>query len=141
MSDKPYIDAGDLTEWKARKWLLAMGMTAKELSCPEGVCGFQILHLPSVADELTKILDNIRQKINYMESVKISYSADRPIPVHEELEYLCKTEAVLSCAFQNVNSCQQLTLEILNRCCGGHVADEVPGFSEPKTKIPDQGME
>lgn len=63
MSDKPCIDAGALTEWKARKWLCAIGRMAEELSRPSGVCSFQARHLPSVADVLTQILDNTRKKL------------------------------------------------------------------------------
>ncbi|EDR7078751.1 hypothetical protein KG365_003577 [Salmonella enterica] len=129
MSDKICINAQDLTEQETKEWLCKIGETAKELRTPSGVFHFQAMRLPSVAKELNEILDNTRRKINYLESVRTTYSADRPISVHEELEFLYKLEGLLEEAFQSVQTSFQMTSEILGRCWGEHPADEVPGFS------------
>ncbi|EHJ8971141.1 hypothetical protein G6S35_003091 [Salmonella enterica] len=129
MSDKIRINAQDLTEQETKEWLCKIGETAKELRTPSGAFRFQVMRLPSVAEELNKILENTRRKINYLESVRTTHSADRPISVHEELEFLRKLEGHLEEAFQSVHTSFQMTSEIVDRCWGGHPADEVPGFS------------
>ncbi|EBD7602499.1 hypothetical protein C5J58_25310 [Salmonella enterica] len=129
MSDKIRINAQDLTEQETKEWLCKIGETAKELRTPSGAFRFQAMRLPSVAEELNKILENTRRKINYLESVRTTHSADRPISVHEELEFLRKLEGLLEEAFQSVHTSSQITSEIVDRCWGGHPADEVPGFS------------
>lgn len=106
MNKRPCIDVSELTEMEAREWVQSAGKVAEELSCPSGVCGFQARHLPSVADALQQILDNTRMKINFLESVKITYPANRPISVHEEQAYLRKVEEIVLCVLQNIYSCQ-----------------------------------
>lgn len=104
MDNKPSVSAPAMTDRQVGAWLKEMSEVA------ESIWGFGPLHhtakrLPSVAGELRDLLNDISQKINYLEAVQIVRPADLSTLILEDLSLLRETSQSILCSLQAIETC------------------------------------
>ncbi|HAM4877377.1 hypothetical protein RCT21_11075 [Escherichia marmotae] len=104
MDNKIKISATGMTDRQINLYLKELAEAAEEMDSG-GPLRYAVNRLPSLADGLRDVLDDMSKKITYLELVETTRSEDLTILIQEDLKLLHETSKSIRSCLQAIESC------------------------------------